>query len=387
MSIKSLKLRGGTTSAELLPEFDEALRSAFNYDQLKHLVNYMPGRNFEELVPVKADLRVVVSELLGNARRQGWLFELACAAFKANDGNPKLQQFWTKHQARLEELSAPNIGAGQTTADDNNCSPDPDEVVALVDRGEQKDDVMSAIVNSELSRESPMIFIVKGPLEQLLDLFQTALTIDTIPIVLGLDERSAKKGVEPLEEMRERVVFNPVRWSPRGHSLSRNDWLRRLAIQGANVLGGLAQENFKCSIQDRLNDILVDKRSFLGIQYDLSSRDLNVLHDLCFFWKQFEVKNGIFLILVKIATPSHPYWSCLCSWLSRLWKSTEPNVKHLGDLGNVFPGEVTEWWNLNRKKMPENSPLRADPVADVFVEKREDRHGITMKEFRDRFRR
>jgi hypothetical protein len=37
--------------------------------------------------------------------------------------------------------------------------------------------------------------------------------------------------------------------------------------------------------------------------------------------------------------------------------------------------------------MPENSPLRADPVADVFVEKREDRHGITMKEFRDRFRR
>jgi hypothetical protein len=34
--------------------------------------------------------------------------------------------------------------------------------------------------------------------------------------------------------------------------------------------------------------------------YDLSSRDLNRLDDFCEFWRQFRVRNGIFLILVKI---------------------------------------------------------------------------------------
>jgi hypothetical protein len=67
--------------------------------------------------------------------------------------------------------------------------------------------------------------------------------------------------------------------------------------------------------------------------------------------------------------------------------STEPSAKHLEDLSNVFPQDVTSWWNLNKGKLPDDLAPRADPVADLFVAKREERDGITVKEFRNRFRR
>ena len=281
----------------------------------------------------------------------------------------------------------PRVSRGSTdpiTIEPNLCIPEPEEIAALVDRRRQKGDVEFVIMNSESHLNGPLIFIVKGPVEQLLDLFQTALAIETFPFMLGREAPDAARDAEYLSETRERVVFYPVPWSPRAQNMSHEEWVRRLAIKAAGALGSIARENFEHSIQDRL-DTLADKRSFLGIQYDLSYQDLAVLHDFCAFWRQFEVKQGIFVILVKIATSSNPYWSRLSSWLSPSFRSTEPNVRHLEDLGNVFPRDVTEWWNVVRSKLSPDSALRADPVADVFVGRNEGRNGITMKEFRDRF--
>jgi TIR domain/Effector-associated domain 1 len=98
-------------NSELLSEFDEALRDAFEYADLKRLVNSLPGRNFEEVVTVAgANLKHVVSDLLGNARRQGWLADLTKAAFEQSPENPKLKQFWTKYQSRLGQ--SPEINKG-----------------------------------------------------------------------------------------------------------------------------------------------------------------------------------------------------------------------------------------------------------------------------------
>jgi len=377
-------------NTELLSEFDQALRDAFEYADLKRLVNSLPGRNFEEVVPITgANLKQVVSDLLGNARRQGWLADLANAAFEQNPRDAKLKQFWTKFQSRLTQSPASNRGSEVRRTIDESVSI---EVAALVDRVMQKEDIMIGMRESDMPRNRPMIFIVKGPVEQLLDLFQTALAIDTIPIVLHPDKlpivlhpdmRSAN--TKDKEKVREPVVFNTVQWSSRVHNMSSNDWQRRLAIQAASALGGLTEDNLKKSIQERLDENLVDKRSFLGIQYDLSSRDLNGLDDFCQFWKQFTVRSGIFLILVKIVKSSNVNWRFWRSW-SLWWSiSREPSVKRLKDLANVFPEDVTSWWSLNRSNLPDDSAWRDDPVVDLFVAKCEERCGITMKEFRNRF--
>jgi Effector-associated domain 1 len=368
-------------NAELFSEFDEALRDAFEYADLKRLVNSLPGRNFEEVVTVGgANLKHIASDLLGNARRQGWLADLAKAAFEQSPENPKLKQFWTKYQSRLRQSRASNKGSeDRRRLDEKVGILEPGEVAALVDRVEQKGDVKIGIRGLEMPRNKPMIFIVKGPVEQLLDLFQTALAIDTIPAVLQPEDD------EDSGNARERIVFNTAEWSPRAHNISHDNWRRRLAIEAASALGGLTKDNFEKLIQERLDHNLVDERSFLGIQYDLSSRDLNGLDDFCQFWKQFTVRNGIFLVLLKILKSPHFDWGFWHTW--SLWRSIskEPSAKHLKDLPNVLPADVATWWNRNRRKIQDCSTQTDDPLENLFVTKYEERDGLTMKEFRNRF--
>jgi len=369
-------------SLELLAEFDDALRDAFDYAQLKRLVDYMPGRRLDELVPVVgANLSTVVAELLGNAYRQGWLSELAAQAIRTSPTNAKLNRFYTKYQNVLKETSVAYAGAIEP-----KYFPEPEDLASLVDRVEQKQDVDIAIVESEAYRDSPMIFVVTGSVEQLLDLFQTALSIETIPIALERRDRGASAPEEDRKRIRERVVFNTVQWSPRGHRMGRNDWRRRLAIQAANALGNPGKDNFERLIQEGLDRNLVDKNAFLGIQYDLSTRDVSVLNDFCAFWRQFKVEAGICVVLVKIVTSSNLPFCSFSSWFSRLTNSRQLGVKRLESLSNVFPEHVTTWWNLVRLRLPDDVSVRVDPAADVFVEKLEERRGITMKQFRNRLR-
>jgi hypothetical protein len=368
--------------AELLVEFDDALRDAFDYAQLKRLVNYMPGRRLEELAPVAgADLGTIVSELLGSAYRQGWLSELATQAIRQSPANAKLAQFYAKYQSFLAETPV-----AHRSIIENKYFLEPEELASLVDRVQQKQDIDIAIVESEANRDRPMIFVVKGPVDQLLDLFQTALSIDTIPNAMERRGRGINVGNERSTLITERVVFNTVQWSPRVHGMRRDDWLRRLAIQAARALGNASPDNFERSIQEGLDRNLVDRRSFLGIQYDLSSRDLSVLNDFCSFWRRFKVNAGICVILVKVVTSSALSLSSFRTFFHGLATSREVGAERLESLGNVFPEHVTTWWNLIRVRLPNDSAVRTDPAADVFIEGGEKRHGITMKQLRDRLR-
>jgi len=74
-----------------LQRLSEALRDAFNYLKLAQMLQYRLDMKLEDYSPVMgADMQDVTFQLVANANRQGWIWNLIEAARQSNPGNGKL---------------------------------------------------------------------------------------------------------------------------------------------------------------------------------------------------------------------------------------------------------------------------------------------------------